>query len=156
MSTNMQIELGKHLHISYILYNVISLFQHFDGTRFAHACRSAAFDRSTGKCTVYEAAISPNGDLNYQPNTNSIYFEKYCLPGNYIQRKISYKHNLANVLALTCDDIVHRIPQHTLDKRAIGTGAVITTATQIECIKQCITSKVTMTSNYYYFIVTIY
>ncbi|CAD5230105.1 unnamed protein product [Bursaphelenchus okinawaensis] len=100
---------------------------HLDGTRFSRGCKSAVFDRSNGKCSIYGEVISPNGDLNYHPDPNSVYFEKYCMN--------------ASELPISCDDVIHRIPQHTLDKRAIGTGTVVTTATQIDCIRQCITAK---------------
>lgn len=41
-----------------------------------------------------------------------------------------------------CEDVIHRIPQHTLDNRASGTGAVVTALTQADCIMSCIISQV--------------
>ncbi|KAI1716273.1 PAN domain-containing protein [Ditylenchus destructor] len=100
---------------------------HLDGTRFAKTCRAATFDRNTGRCEIINDAISPNGELNYVPNPDSIYFEKFCVS--------------ESELPLGCDDVVHRIPQHTLDSRAAGTGAVVTAKSQTECIRRCITAQ---------------
>lgn len=41
-----------------------------------------------------------------------------------------------------CDDILHRIPQHTLNIRAAGMGVVISAQSQVECIRRCITAAV--------------
>uniref|UniRef100_A0A915CU17 Apple domain-containing protein n=1 Tax=Ditylenchus dipsaci TaxID=166011 RepID=A0A915CU17_9BILA len=99
---------------------------HLDGTRFSKACKSVTFDRSTGRCEIIGDAISPNGELNYVPNPDSIYFEKFCIP--------------ESELPVGCDDVVHRIPQHTLDSRASGTGAVVSAQSQVECIRRCVTA----------------
>ncbi|TKR80395.1 hypothetical protein L596_014475 [Steinernema carpocapsae] len=88
-------------------------------------CQSATFDRSSGRCTLFDDSINPNGDLQYTPNVNVIYFEKMC---------VSEVHSL-----IRCDDAAHRIPQHIL----VGHAAEIaTTANQIECIKLCIVAQV--------------
>ena len=45
--------------------HVCQMNAHLDGRAFTRACRTAAFDRSTGRCSIFEDTISPNGDLNY-------------------------------------------------------------------------------------------
>lgn len=35
-----------------------------------------------------------------------------------------------------------RVPQQTLDNRAIGTGAIITTQSLTDCIRRCLTANV--------------
>ena len=41
-----------------------------------------------------------------------------------------------------CVDVFNRIPQHTLDRRAAGTGAIVTASTQTNCIRQCLSASV--------------
>ncbi|KAH7728186.1 Protein R07A4.4 [Aphelenchoides avenae] len=89
--------------------HVCRLNAFMDGSRLPRACRSAVFDRSTGRCGISDSAISPNGELNYAPNQNSVYFEKTCIP--------------ESDLPMGCDDVFRRIPQVTLNPAAVGTGA---------------------------------
>ncbi|KAI6207199.1 hypothetical protein M3Y99_01862100 [Aphelenchoides fujianensis] len=122
--------LGVQLDSPDACLHICQLNAHLDGTPFSRPCRAAAFDRSTGRCKIYEQAISPNGQLNYTPAKNSIYFEKFCIPGSEIPSG--------------CEDVINRMPQHALDRRASGTGAIVTASTQINCIRQCLAASATL------------
>uniref|UniRef100_A0AC34QGS6 Apple domain-containing protein n=1 Tax=Panagrolaimus sp. JU765 TaxID=591449 RepID=A0AC34QGS6_9BILA len=71
-----------------------------------------------------DEAITPNGQLQYTPHADSVYFEKICIP--------------VNELPLNCDDVVHRIPQRVLDGQA---DATVDAPNQIDCIRRCITAS---------------
>ncbi|KAK0403856.1 hypothetical protein QR680_017161 [Steinernema hermaphroditum] len=87
-------------------------------------CQSATFDRATGTCTLLSDAIDPNGELQYTPNVNVVYFEKMCI---------------SEVQALVrCADMAHRVPQHILVGHA---SEILSASTQLECIKFCITAQ---------------
>ncbi|KAI6204981.1 hypothetical protein M3Y94_00740200 [Aphelenchoides besseyi] len=118
--------LGVQLDSPDACLHICQLNAHLDGTPFSRPCRASAFDRSNGRCKIYDSAISPNGPLNYTPLKSSIYFEKFCIPGNEIPPG--------------CNDVIHRMPQHTLDRRASGTGAILTASTQIDCIRKCLSA----------------
>ncbi|KAI6173124.1 hypothetical protein M3Y98_01048500 [Aphelenchoides besseyi] len=120
--------LGIQLDSPDACLHICQLNAHLDGTPFSRPCRASAFDRSNGRCKIYDSAISPNGPLNYTPLKSSIYFEKFCIP--------------ANEIPPGCNDVIHRMPQHTLDRRASGTGAILTASTQIECIRKCLSATV--------------
>ncbi|KAF7631034.1 hypothetical protein Mgra_00008741 [Meloidogyne graminicola] len=102
--------------------------KNLDGLDLSNSCRSATFNRQSGRCELLNDTISPNGPLQYIPNPDSIYFEKLCISGSD--------------LIDTCDDIIHRIPQHHLDSRkSINDGASVNALNQVECIKNCINAK---------------
>lgn len=58
--------------------------QYLDGNRFTRPCVGATFDRSTGRCTIMDDAITPNGQLQYTPERETVYFEKICIPRSLI------------------------------------------------------------------------
>uniref|UniRef100_A0A914YNW1 Apple domain-containing protein n=1 Tax=Panagrolaimus superbus TaxID=310955 RepID=A0A914YNW1_9BILA len=101
--------------------------QYLDGNRFPRPCVGATFDRSTGRCTIMDDAITPNGQLQYAPERETVYFEKICIP-------------LAELPA-NCEDIVHRIPQRVMEG---SHDATVDAQTQVECIRKCITASVTL------------
>ncbi|PAV81564.1 hypothetical protein WR25_02769 [Diploscapter pachys] len=95
-----------------------------NGARLSLLCRSAHFERLTGRCHLYSDALNPNGYLEYKPNAQVLYMEKICIADN--------------VLPVSCDDVFRRIPQHILFGHATD---IVTTASELECIRECVEAK---------------
>ncbi|PAV58478.1 hypothetical protein WR25_22038, partial [Diploscapter pachys] len=95
-----------------------------NGARLSLLCRSAHFERLTGRCHLYSDALNPNGYLEYKPNAQVLYMEKICIADN--------------ALPVSCDDVFRRIPQHILFGHATD---IVTTASELECIRECVEAK---------------
>ncbi|CEF62876.1 PAN-1 domain and Apple-like domain-containing protein [Strongyloides ratti] len=94
-----------------------------EGRRFSRQCRSATYDKLRSICYIYDDLLIPSGSFDYNPNRQSIYFEKICLPQSDI--------------SIGCDEGLIKLPQHVLLGHATE---IIDASSQNICIKFCITS----------------
>uniref|UniRef100_A0AC35TW76 PAN domain protein n=1 Tax=Rhabditophanes sp. KR3021 TaxID=114890 RepID=A0AC35TW76_9BILA len=95
-----------------------------DGIRLPQQCRSSSYRRSTRQCLFYSDVLKPSGNLDYLPNRDSVYFEKFCIP----KREVN----------VGCDEAVYKYPQNILLGHATE---VIDSPNQADCITKCITSQ---------------
>uniref|UniRef100_A0A0N5C5W7 Apple domain-containing protein n=1 Tax=Strongyloides papillosus TaxID=174720 RepID=A0A0N5C5W7_STREA len=94
-----------------------------EGRRFQRQCRSATYDKLRSICYIYDDLLIPTGSFDYNPNRQSIYFEKVCIPESEV--------------SVGCDEGMIKLPQHVIIGHATE---VIDAPNQVACIRSCIQS----------------
>uniref|UniRef100_A0A0K0EFB6 Apple domain-containing protein n=1 Tax=Strongyloides stercoralis TaxID=6248 RepID=A0A0K0EFB6_STRER len=94
-----------------------------EGRRFPRQCQSATYDKLRSICYIYDDLLMPTGSFDYNPNRQSIYFEKICISEGEI--------------SIGCDEGLIKLPQHVLLGHA---SEIIDAPNQNICVRSCITS----------------